>query len=107
MDDKIVRHVLIGKFSPEMTSEKFAEFLAAFRELTTKIEGIISFEYGENNSPEGLNQGMTHVIVLTFIDAAARNAYLIHPEHVRFAKWFGGLGIMEALLVVDYTPQSK
>ena len=107
MDEKIVRHVLIGKLSAQTTGEQFDEFIAAFRKLTQKIDGILSFEYGQNISPEGLDQGMTHVIVLTFVDAVARDAYLIHPEHFSFARWFGGLGIMEALLVVDYTPQSK
>ena len=105
MENQIVRHVLIGKFSPEMTGGQFAEFIHAFRELTEKIEGILSFEYGENNSSEGLDQGMTHAIVLTFADAAARDAYLIHPEHVRFANWFTGLGILQTLMVVDYTPR--
>ena len=105
MDNKIVRYVLIGRFSQKMTADLYEEFIHAFRGLSKKIEGILSFEYGMNNSPEGLNQGMTHVIILTFVNAEARNAYLIHPAHVRFAKWLGGLGILENLMVVDYTPQ--
>ena len=106
MENKIVRHVLVCKCSPEMTAEQFEAFISAFRTLTEKIEGILAFEYGQNNSTEGLDQGMTHVISLTFADAACRDAYLIHPEHVRFAKWFTGLGIVASLLVVDYTPQA-
>ena len=105
MENKIVRHVLIGRFSQEMTAEIFEEFIHAFRGLSKKIGGILSFEYGTNNSPEGLNQGMTHVITLTFINAEARDAYLTHPDHALFVNWLGGLGILETLMVVDYTPQ--
>ena len=48
---------------------------------------------------------MTHVIILTFINAAARDAYLPHPAHIQFGEFLGRLGILEALLVVDYIPQ--
>jgi hypothetical protein len=106
MDNQIVRHVLVAKLSREMNPETFEAFIREFRGLSTKIEGILTFEYGANNSPEGLDQDMTHVITLTFRDARARDAYLIHPEHVRFAQWMGGLHILESLLVVDYTPQN-
>lgn len=106
MENQIVRHVLVGKFSREMSPEIFKELIREFRGLSTKIEGILSFEYGANISPEGLDQGMTHVITLTFVDAKARDVYLTHPEHVRFAQWMGGLHVLESLLVVDYTPQN-
>ncbi len=104
MEKTMIRHLLLCKFAPEMTAAQFEEFIRAFGALKEKIEGILAFEYGENNSSEGLDQGMTHVIVLTFVDAAARDAYLVHPEHVRFAKWFGGLSFLQALVVVDYVP---
>jgi hypothetical protein len=105
MENKVVRHILFIKVSPQATAEKFAEVIRSFRDLTKKIDGILSFEYGENNSSEGLNQGMTHAIVLTFVDAAARDAYLPHPEHVRFARWLGETGVLDALIVLDFTPQ--
>lgn len=106
MENQIVRHVLLCKFSPQMTTVQFEELITAFRALKDKIPGILAFEYGANNSSEGLDQGMTHVITLTFADAAARDAYLPHPEHVNFASWFTGLGLLETLMVVDYTPIS-
>ena len=48
---------------------------------------------------------MTHVIILTFVNAAARDAYLPHPAHIQFGELLGRLGILESLLVVDYIPQ--
>jgi hypothetical protein len=105
MQTDIVRHVLVCKFSSTTTAEQLAECMARFRALTTKIDGILSFEFGANNSPEGLDRGMTHVISLTFTSAAARDAYLPHPEHVKFASWLGGSKLLDELIVVDYTPQ--
>jgi len=81
--------------------------VAAFRELASKIDGIVSFEFGANNSSERLDHGMTHVIMLTFANAQARDAYLPHPEHVKFAEQFTQMGILDELLVIDYSPQDN
>ncbi len=107
MENNIVRHVLICRTKTSATQAQFNAFITAFRDLTTKIDGIVGFEYGANNSPENLDRGMTHVILLTFANAQARDAYLPHPEHRKFAKWFTELGIVEELLVIDYAPQER
>ncbi len=36
-----------------------------------------------DGSREGLTRGFTHGVHMTFVDAAARDAYLPHPEHQR------------------------
>ena len=106
MELQPVRHVLICRFRAGTTDELIETVMAAFRDLCGKIEGIVSFEYGVNNSPEGRNHGMTHVITLTFADAQARDAYLPHPEHRAFGHWLGQTGTLDDLLVIDYTPRS-
>jgi hypothetical protein len=106
MENHIVRHILLGKFRPEMSAAQFDEIIRRFREMAEKIPGTLSFEHGANNSPEGMDLGLTEVIMVTFRDAAARDAYLVHPEHVRFGTWLGGLNLIENLVVVDFTPQS-
>ena len=78
---------------------------AALRELAVTIDGIISFEYGANNSPEGKNRDMTHVVMFTFANAEARDAYLVHPDHLKAAARIGELGVIDDLLVIDYIPQ--
>lgn len=50
------------------------------------------------------SQGFTHVYLLTFKDAAARDAYLPHPEHKKFGQVLGKSGIFVDAFVVDYTP---
>ncbi len=76
-----------------------------FAALPDRIAGIVSFEAGVNNSPENLNRGLTHVFQLTFVDAAARDAYLPHPAHKQFGETLRQTGIMEEVFVIDYDPQ--
>ena len=103
--DEKVRHVVVFKFKPTATEAQIKEVTDAFRQLKDKIPGILAFEHGVNNSPEKKNLGFTHVYQLTFKDAAARDAYLPHPEHKKFGALLGRLGVLEDVFVVDYAPQ--
>lgn len=103
--DESVRHVVVFKYSEGATEAQIQEITDAFRALKDKVPGILAFEHGVNNSPEGLNQGFTHVYVLTFENEAARDAYLPHPEHEAFGTLLRGSGIFEGAFVVDYTIQ--
>ena len=99
-----VRHVVVFKYKPEATPAQIQQVTDAFRALTKTIPGITGFEHGVNNSPENLNQGFTHVYMLTFENVAARDAYLPHPEHKKFGDLLGKSGIFAGAFVVDYTP---
>jgi hypothetical protein len=99
-----VRHVVVFKYTPEATPAQIQRVTDAFRALATRIPGITGFEDGVNNSPEGKHQGFTHVYLLTFADAAARDAYLPHPEHRAFGALLRGSGIFVDAFVVDYVP---
>lgn len=101
-----VRHVVVFKFKDTATDVQIQTLTDAFRDLQETIPGIVAFEHGINDSPEKLNRGLTHVYLLTFENAAARDAYLPHPEHKAFGNLLGELGIFEEVFVVDYRPQS-
>lgn len=102
-----VRHVVVFKYKAGATPEQISQVTKALGDLKNKIPGIVSFEHGVNNSPENKNLGFTHVYLLTFKDAAARDTYLPHPEHKKFGQLLGELGIMEDVFVVDYAPAAK
>jgi len=97
-----VKHVVVFKYKATATPQQIDEVTAAFKALKGKIPGIVSFEYGVNNSPEGLNKGFTHVYLLTFDNAKSRDAYLPHPEHKKFGELLGKLGVLEEPFVVDF-----
>ena len=101
-----VRHVVVFKYKKDAAPDKIAQVTRAFADLKGKIPGILAFEHGVNNSPEGKNLGFTHVYLVTFESAAARDAYLPHPEHKKFGDLLGKLGILEDAFVVDYVTGS-
>jgi hypothetical protein len=95
-----LRHVVVFKFKEGTAPEKVQEITDAFAALPEKIDSIIDFEWGENNSPEGHDQGFTHVFLVTFADEAGRDQYLPHPAHKAFVKLL--LPHLEKVFVVDY-----
>lgn len=103
--DDPVRHVVVFKYKANATDDQIAQVTDAFRDLQNSIPGITSFEYGTNMSPEGHDDGFTHVYLVTFESAADRDAYLPHPVHEKFGALLGELDILEDIFVVDYVPQ--
>jgi len=102
-----VRHLVIFKYKDGASAEQIQAITDSFRQLQQRIPGILTFEYGINNSPEGLNRGLTHVYMLTFADAAARDAYLPHPEHGKFGEMVMQTGILDEVFVIDYEPRDS
>ena len=100
---KMLRHVVLFKFKDSATPAQIKEVEAAFRKLPTQIKEIKGYEWGLNNSPEGLNQGFTHCFFLTFDSEEARAVYLPHPDHKAFGKVLGPY--LDKVLVIDYLTQ--
>jgi hypothetical protein len=98
--DKALRHVVLFKFKDESSAEDVQKVVDAFMELPSKIEVIQDFEWGTNNSPEGLAQGFTHCFFVTFKSEADRDIYLPHPEHKAFVDVLGPH--LDKVLVIDY-----
>jgi hypothetical protein len=99
-----IKHLVMFKFKPETTKIQIHEFTLEFISLKKRIPTILEFDYGVNSSPENLNKEFQHIFTLSFSDAAARDAYLIHPEHVKFTDYVGDTGIVEDVFVFDYLP---
>ena len=82
-----LRHVVMFGFADDAKSDQVDEIVRRFAALKTAIPGIRSFEWGINNSPEGLDRGLSHCFVLTFDSETDRDAYLPHPEHLAFTEF--------------------
>lgn len=97
---KELRHVVMFGWKAGADSAAVHKAIAGFRALPLKISQIKKFEWGTNNSPEKLNQGLTHCFLLTFTSEKDRDEYLVHPAH----KAFGQLltGILDKVTVLDY-----
>lgn len=99
-NNKVLRHIVLFKFKEGTATEKIEKVEAEFKKLQSKIPQIQSFEWGLNNSPEGLDKGFTHCFFVTFVSEADREIYLPHPDHQAFVKLLDG--ILDDVLVVDY-----
>ncbi|GAB3220144.1 Dabb family protein [Algoriphagus aestuariicola] len=100
MPDSVLRHVVLFGFKETTSQEEINKIVDAFKALPSQITEIKSFEWGTNNSPEGLNRGLTHAFTLTFHSEADRDAYLPHPAHKAFGEVLGSS--LENVTVVDY-----
>lgn len=77
----MITHVVLLKIRCDVPKAQIAAVLEALSGLRAKIPGLLSFSGGAYTSPEGMHKGFTHGFVMTFTDAAARDAYLPHPDH--------------------------
>ena len=97
---KQLRHVVLFKFKDNVAPEAISKAEKAFSALPSKIPQIKDFEWGINNSPEGISKGFAHCYFLTFDSEEDRAIYLPHPDHKAFGKIIHP--ILEDVLVVDY-----
>ena len=100
-----VRHVVLFAFRDDAPADRVRAIETAFVALRERIPGIVELEWGTDESPEDLGRGFTHCFLVTFDDAAARDAYLKHPAHVAF-----GLVLrpyLDRSLVVDYVARVR
>ncbi|UTF59145.1 Dabb family protein [Gilvimarinus sp. DA14] len=97
-----MRHIVAFKYKDGTTEDQIQTITEVFSQFPEKIPGIVDFEYGENNSPEGLHKGFNHVYVLTFDSEKSRDEYLPHPEHKKLKELLDKMGILEDVFVIDY-----
>jgi len=98
----VLRHVVLIRFKLETAPDQIRAIESAFGALKDKIAGTEELEWGINSSPEGKDQGFTHCFLLTFGSAAARDAYLPHPDHQAFSALLRPY--VDQVLVIDYVP---
>jgi hypothetical protein len=96
----MLRHVVLFKFKDTSSPAQIKEVEDAFRKLPSQIKEVKAFEWGTNNSPEGLDQGFTHCFFVSFESEKARAIYLPHPAHKEFVNVLGPH--LDKVLVVDY-----
>lgn len=97
------RHVVFFKFKDGTAESEVRTVQRAFLDLKDKIEVVRDIESGRNVSVENLDQGFTHCFLVTFDNAAGRDAYLKHPVHDEFVKLAGP--VLDKVCVIDYVPE--
>ncbi|WP_140630369.1 Dabb family protein [Methylibium rhizosphaerae] len=91
----MIRHVVIWKLKHAGDAPRFKALLDTCKAL---VPGIVEFDVGIRC--EGLEANADVVLVSTFTDKAALDAYQIHPQHKAVSAELGPL--RETRAVLDY-----
>ena len=92
-----ITHVVLVRWKDATPAETVDAIRGVSRSLAAAIPGIVTLSEGPSVSPEGLESGFEYGLVIEFVDAAARDGYLVHPAHLPLAD---ALGSNSASLVV-------
>ena len=95
-----VKHTVLLKFKTDTTPEQIDQVFSELLDISESIPGIEDYVSGPNNSTQGLSNGYTHALIMTFTDAAARDAYLSNAEHKAFEE--KALSLVDSVVVVDF-----
>lgn len=82
--EKQIHHMVMFTWKDGTTAEQAAAIERALTGLKEKIPGIVSLTYGKQVSKEDAAQkhGFQYGLSVVFANAAARDVYLTHNEHV-------------------------
>ncbi len=77
----MIRHCVFVRFRADVSDTERNAIYVQLSDLKAVVPGYLAISYGANVSPEGLHQGFTDGFIIDFVDEAARDAYLVHPDH--------------------------
>ena len=80
----MITHVVLLKLKPGVAVDSVAaqEAHAAMAGLPARVPEIAGWQCGFNMSPDEVS-GWDYVLVPSFADRAALDAYFVHPEHLK------------------------
>ncbi len=99
----MLQHVVLLKLKAGVGEDDKTALLDGLRAMQSSgaVQGIVAVSGGDNDSPEGKSHGFDWGFVVAFADAASRDAYLPHPDHLELAHTLVR-PIADDVLVFDY-----
>lgn len=99
-ESKLLRHAVFFSFKPTSSEQEIQTVVDAFKQLPSKIDAIVDFQWGKAVSKAKITAGFTHAFVLTFRDEQGRSEYLPHPDHQAFVDVLSPH--VQDIFVIDY-----
>ena len=93
-------HMFAFRFKPGVTEEQKERVVTEIRKLKNEIPVVLESWVGRNESPRGAGYELGGV--MKFADAAACEAYGVHPAHQKLLSWL--LPLIEPI-EVDFAPR--
>lgn len=99
----MIRHIVLVNFKADVSAETIQSLFDRLADLRSQLPGMRDFDASPSISPEGLEQGFNHGICVDFVDEAARDEYLVLPDHKALGAELVGLaeGGLKGLVVFD------
>ena len=99
----MIRHIVLVRFNTATAASEQDAIFADLAALGALLPGLGGFSHGPDVSPESLARGFTHAFTIDFADAAARDAYLVHPAHQAAGARLvaAAAGGLDGLVVID------
>jgi hypothetical protein len=99
----MIRHIVLIRFQPTVSENQIAALFAELHQIKGKIAGVLSITSGKSESPEQIERGYMHGLVVDFADWAALQAYQDHPDHKRLGAGLvaAAQGGIDGILVFD------
>ncbi len=97
-----IKHIVLFPFKSSFSKNEIEQVMLAIKNLMKTIPEIVSFSWGENNSPENLHRGYMHGFVMEFKNAHDRKIYLEHPAHAKLVQEIILPAMADGPLVFDY-----
>jgi hypothetical protein len=82
----LIRHCVFLRYLDDVAVPERQSIYRDLEALCGKLPGALAISCGTNVSPEaGMDKGYSEGFILDFADGAARDHYLVHPEHQAIA----------------------
>jgi len=81
-----IKHIVLFSFKSSLSKIEIDQVMQSIGDLKKVIPQVLSFSWGENNSPENMHKGFLHGFVMEFENANDRKTYLEHPQHAKVVK---------------------
>ncbi|MER2536328.1 MAG: Dabb family protein [Rhizobiaceae bacterium] len=79
----MIRHCVFFKFRADVGEDERRAIFAELAALERVVDGWLGACFGRNVSPEPFWRDYSDGFTIDFRDAAARDAYLAHPDHAK------------------------
>lgn len=99
----MISHSVWVRFKSSVDQSQKKEVYGEILALKDRISGMTDVRHGQNISPEGLHGGFMDGFIVTFETVTARDAYLVHPDHLAVAEKIvaAAEGELSGILVFD------
>ena len=100
----MIKHIVLIQFPDTASDTQRKAIYQSVENLEQFITGWQGFIAGANVTPEvGMNKGYNGGFIIEFVDEAARDAYLIHPEHQKVGATIVDTAVngIEGIMVFD------